>query len=156
MIFNSGKNAKFPYYFRNVIRSLEPQWFFEKRLPQILGQAALREDYQEMCERVNYYCIGIYPICEQSDCLELPVGCPALSDIRVKKPKVYYYDTLEYTRYFPQRLRLSLAPGDAPDLRPWLTVTKCRPTIGDNSKGVLLNLDKVRHFISPRPYSVDF
>lgn len=61
--------------------------------------------------------------------------------------KVYYYDSYEYTRYFSDHLFWNFAPGDAPAPRKLPTVAKCR-LIDDMSKNmILLNLDKVRHFI---------
>ena len=140
MNIRTGKNAKFPYYARNVLRQLEPRAWFRHRLPRLIDEACRRSDFDEIKRRVNYYC-RIEPG------TILPSGCPTLAEHRPGSQKVYFFDSYEYTRYFPPHLRWSFAPGDAPDVTETPTVMKCRPTSADTAIAVLLNLDKVRHFI---------
>lgn len=141
MNIRTGKNAKLPYYARNILRQLEPRAWFRHRLPHLLDEACRRDDFEEIKRRVNYYC-RIEPG------TELPLSCPTLAEHRPGNQKVYFFDSYEYTRYFPPHLRWSFAPGDAPESRDVPTVMKCRRAAADDTDmSVLLNLDKVRHFI---------
>ena len=150
MNIRTGKNAKFPYYARNILRQLEPRLLFRMRLPHILNEASGRKDFDEIKSRVNYYC-------RVEPGSTLPPHSPTLAQHRPGDQKVYFYDSYEYTRYFPPHLRWHFAPGDAPALDGIPTVMKCRPTAtsDDTAMAVLLNLDKVRHFIfldDPTPW----
>ena len=62
-------------------------------------------------------------------------------------PKVYYFDAMETARYFDQRMRWIVKPGDVADLQPIPTIVKSRPIGDDNHCSVLLKLNKVRHFL---------
>ncbi len=54
---------------------------------------------------------------------------------------------METARYFAPRLRWILTPGDVADLQPLPTILKSRPIGDDNYNSVVLNLNKVRHFL---------
>jgi hypothetical protein len=54
---------------------------------------------------------------------------------------------MEYARYFDQSLRWILDPGDKPYVAPEPSIVKNRPLTDDNGNSVILNLDKVRHFL---------
>ena len=61
--------------------------------------------------------------------------------------KVYYFDAMEYGRWFPGHLLWRLEPGDPNQYMTLPSVVKCRNLEGDSRLSVLLNMDKVRHFI---------
>lgn len=55
--------------------------------------------------------------------------------------------TYEFTRWFSDRLLWNTVPGDVTTVPDVPSIVKSRPICGDNANSVLLNLDKVRHFI---------
>ena len=59
----------------------------------------------------------------------------------------YFFDTYEFTRWFSDRLLWNTVPGDVTTVLDVPSIVKSRPICGDNANSVLLNLDKVRHFI---------
>lgn len=65
-----------------------------------------------------------------------------------KTPKSYYFDTYEYARYFDKDLLIDYEFGDVNYFLPIPMICKSRPIHGDNENNILLNLDKVRHFVS--------
>lgn len=60
---------------------------------------------------------------------------------------VYFFDTYEFTRWFDDRLLWDYVPGDNTTVPDRPCIGKSRPIAGDNANLVLLNLDKVRHFV---------
>jgi len=60
---------------------------------------------------------------------------------------VYVFDTQRYTRFFNPDLKISLLPGDITYVPPTPSIVKSRPLTPGNSNSVVLNLDRVRHFI---------
>lgn len=63
------------------------------------------------------------------------------------KQKVYFFDTFEYTRWFPQSLKWKLCPGDLVSVPNIPSIVKSRPLVAGNENSVIMKLDKVRHFI---------
>ena len=64
-----------------------------------------------------------------------------------KEGKVYFFDSYEYSRFFRQNLHWKLLAGDIVDVPPVPSIVKSRPLVEHNEYSVLLNMDKVRHFI---------
>lgn len=141
----SGKNNKFLYYARAYCRKyLFPDAWCRRRRRSELAQIAARPDRDYIMDRVDYYCRiaagdfkggepwrgELYPVSE----------CP-------KCNKVYYFDSLEYVRYFPKRLLWHLLPGDITHVPAVPSIVKSRPLAGDVRMSVLFKMDKVRHFI---------
>lgn len=105
-----------------------------------------RPDATEIADRVNHYC--------RLDTEKItPLNADGLqaSEIKLKSgPSTYYFDLQRYLRYFPSQLRLNFFAGDVwenPD-RP--TVMKARRLDEKARNGVILNLDRPRHFLHPR------
>ncbi|MDR2341593.1 MAG: lipopolysaccharide core biosynthesis protein LpsA [Campylobacteraceae bacterium] len=63
------------------------------------------------------------------------------------KPHVYFLDIYEYIHYFPANNHFSFVFGDVTDIPKIPSIVKSRPIEGDNQNSILLNLDKVRHFL---------
>lgn len=90
--------------------------------------------------------------------LQQTVACacdpPPRRAASVRRPQVpsgvktaYFFDTYEFTRWFSDRLLWNTVPGDVTTVPDVPSIVKSRPICGDNANSVLLNLDKVRHFI---------
>lgn len=141
-LLHSGKNCKFTYYLKNAFRIAEPKLFLRVRLAPLLRKAKKRKDFGYMQERVSYYNKLSTPV-------ELPADAPLLAGHTFRKQSrkgVYFYDTYEYTRFFPDSRKWYYLSGDIIHIPERPTIVKSRPIEGDNTNSVLLNLDKIRHF----------
>ncbi|WP_294141985.1 glycosyl transferase family 90 [uncultured Sanguibacteroides sp.] len=140
--FCSGKNSKWVYYFRNYIRYAIPQFIYRLSLDHVLYKAMKRDDFSYIRERVEYY-----------NKLDTPEKLPRNSSRLVEhrygqreKQSVYFFDTYEFTRWFPQSMKWNHLPGDIVHVPENPCIVKSRPLDVDNKNSVLLNLDKIRHF----------
>lgn len=142
---HSGKNNKALYYLRSYIRLHTPRCILRPWLARRLRAIDSRPDRDAILRRADYYCrlTADTPFCEA----DFMARSTVLGRQPMTRQKVYYLDTMQYARWFPQRLRWLLEEGDVDYLLPLPAITKSRPLQGDNRCSVLLNLDKVRHFI---------
>lgn len=139
-VLQSGKNIKLFYYIKNILCMLIPNIFYQIRLRHKLKSLLSRKDKDYVLYRVNYY-NKLLPN------TILPNSTPALSDGKLKGHKVYIYDTRCYTRWFSQKLRLNLCAGDVYFVPSSPSIVKSRPLTEGNENGVIMKLNKVRHFI---------
>ncbi len=152
-IRGTHKNNHLFFFFRSYIRYITPNIITlkqrEKKLQRFYNLNPHEQKYIE--ERVNFYC-------KFDNEIFLPNDAPSLNDFTFRKKKsyvndyinsTYFFDAYEYTRYFPNSLHWVYNPGDINYLFPLPEITKSRPIIpGDGNKNnILLNLDKVRHFL---------
>lgn len=136
----SGKNPKFIYFGVNFFRLMIPKFVFRYRLERKLKSVEKRSDADYIKERVAYYN-------KLSTTVELPLFATALVEHKVpKKQKVYFFDTYQYVRWFPQNFKWGYCPGDVTFVPEYPSIVKSRP-LGENENSVLMKLDKVRHFI---------
>lgn len=140
--FHSGKNSKLAYYGKNFLRLylLPDAWYRAKR-EAILHSLEKRKDRDYILSRVDYYC---------RLAKETPLSAKAkrIADFSRKGHRsVYFFDSYEYVRYFPVDLRWQFAFGDIRELQDEPSIVKSRPLVKGNENSVLLNMDKVRHFI---------
>lgn len=136
-IFLKNKNNKLFYYVQVVLREFVPSRFIQSRLN---GMLHLHADEAYITDRVNYYnkLMGVRP-----------VGLDATVIANYKIPKsirVYYFDSMQYLRYFRSQLKFHLIPGDVTHIPDVPSIIKSRPIAGDNGNSVLLKLNKIRHF----------
>ena len=143
-MLNSGKNSKLKYYVRCYLREAMPRFLWEKQLPQFLELVNRRLDKDYILQRTNYYNqltkeTVIDPVlwAEQSI---------SLKEQPMTGQSVYYHDSMEIARYFDEELKWVLLPGDTKHVPVLPSVTKSRP-LGNHPTAVLLNMDKVRHFL---------
>lgn len=136
----SGKNFKFVYYGINVFRWLMPSFIFRIRLKNKLASLAGRQDWEYIQQRVNYYN-------KLSPNIVLPALAPRLSEHKAAKQKVYFYDTYQYTRWFPLFYQWGFCPGDITYVPDYPSIVKSRPLTSGNENSIIMKLDKVRHFI---------
>lgn len=136
----SGKNPKFIYYGVNLFRMLIPKFLFRIRLKGKLVSGMGREDWKYIKQRVDYYN-------KLSSNVALPDFAPRLSEHKADKQKVYFYDTYQYTRWFPLCYQWGFCPGDVTYIPDFPSVVKSRPLTLNNENSIIMKLDKVRHFI---------
>jgi hypothetical protein len=142
------KNNKQVYFLKGFLRLLVPRWYCRWRLKHELAAFDKLSEAERIYvqRRVDYYCRLTEPTL-------LPVEESApLSEHTYKKHtcrSVYFFDTYEYLRYFDPKLRWRHEWGDVDWLCPYPSIVKSRPVTEDDSNrnSVLLNQDKVRHFM---------
>lgn len=142
-LFRSGKNNKLKYYIINFIRVYSiPDFLYRVRRKAIIDSLNNRLDKDYILSRVDYYCRlqSVIPMQEDK-------GMIMNFGRKGKYNSVYFFDTYEFLRYFPKSLRWNYRFGDVNTLQSSPSVVKSRPITEKNENSVLLNLDKVRHFI---------
>jgi len=144
------KNNKIWYYLLNYSRLYFPSSLFQRQLDSRLAEIG-NYDVEYINRRVDY--------CNRlSVQTQLPVEqSVALSDFRLgKKHKVYYFDAREFTRYFPENMRIAPLFGDITHVPDIPSITKSRPIEGNNANSVIMKLEKIRHFLFLNdPYRFD-
>ncbi len=140
---NSGKNPKFVYYIKNAIRQAWPKAWLN--LSKELAKVDRRPDKDYILQRADYYCRLTADTPYDRD--EWERQAVELGRQPMTSQSVYYYDALEIARWFPQQLRWILKSGDVDFALQLPSIVKSRPLHEDTSCNVLLNLEKVRHFL---------
>lgn len=142
-LLNSGKNSKPKYYVLEYIHYWLPSWIFRRQRDNLLASIDRREDKDYIVKRADYY--------NKLDC-KTPLANDAKSIAEntldnYHWSKVYFFDSHHYLKYFPKDRRFVLKDGDVTFVPDCPALVKSRPIAGDNRNSVVLNLDKVRHFI---------
>ena len=144
-LLNSGKNNKLAYYVKSYLREALPKCFTQMQLKPLLNQADSRPDRDYILSRVNYY-NKLTPDTPIDQALWEKQAVP-LNRQPMTNQSTYYHDAMETARYFKGHLRWVLRHGDITTLLPLPTIVKSRPITDGNQNSVILNLDKVRHFL---------
>lgn len=142
-LLHSGKNSKLKYYVLEYLHYWLPSWIFRRRLEGLLTSVKERKDKEYILRRVNYYNKL------QGNC-QLTAETRSIKDFTLdsyRGSKVYFLDTHHYLKYFPPDRKFILKDGDVTFIPESPAIVKSRPIEGDNSNSVVLNEDKVRHFI---------
>lgn len=139
------KNNKPLYYIKGFVRYYIPKWICRKRLPSILKQLETLDakEKEYVLGRINYY-----------NKLETTTPIDSSKSIQLqnfklqhrKKGNVYFFDTYEYTRFFPTTYNIVTLFGDITQVPDTPSLTKSRPIAGDNANSVILKLNKIRHY----------
>lgn len=134
------KNNKPWYYVKNNLRRFYPSYIFQHRLDGKLNDLGSL-DGEYIKQRVDYY----NRLVEKVD---LSADAPALSQFKLgEKQKTYFFDSFEYTRYFSPKLKVRFLFGDITEVPSEPSIVKSRPIEGNVANSVVLNLDKIRHFL---------
>lgn len=146
-LLHSGKNSNLKYYLRCYLREYTPKIFSRMQLERILNSQPPNPCPQtsNIQSRVDYYC-KLTPD-SHFDRQAWEAKAVSLREQPVTGQKTYYFDSMEYARYFDQSLRWILDAGDKPYVAPEPAIVKNRPIVEDNANSVILNLDKNRHFL---------
>ena len=134
---DKNKNTKLIYYLSNLTKQIIPDAYHRKRLKEILTQ----DIDENIIRRVNYYN-------KLQNDFRLPKDAITIEEfIKKEKKKTYYFDLLEYLRYFDKKLKFSYLFGDITTIPKYPTFLKSRPIEGANENSILMKLNKIRHFI---------
>ena len=135
-----NKNTKPVYYLKAIFKLLTPTYFYKKRLPKIVQTLTdTNRDYIQ--QRVAYYNKLTTPYSATSS---FTTSQQLLS---TEKKKTYFFDLIEYLKYFSLQSKISYLFGDITEVPEVPSFVKSRPISDENSNSVLMKLDKVRHFI---------
>ncbi|MGL4993904.1 MAG: glycosyl transferase family 90 [Bacteroidales bacterium] len=142
---SSGKNNKFLYYLSNYISYTIPGFIYRALLKSKVKRFHKKaETDPSLIERLNYYNkLEINTSLVQKNSLK------RLSSLKKSEDyaSVYYFDSFEYTRYFPQSLLWDFAFGDITHIPEVPSIVKSRPVGDHNRNSILMKLNKIRHFI---------
>lgn len=135
------KNSKLPYFIRGYFRLLLPSVANRIRLKIILNSLVF-EKKEYILKRVGYY--------NRLE-VKMPFGKDSAVEIKAirilpRKGKMYFFDTFEYTRFFPEFLKAIFLFGDIIHIPKEPSLLKSRPISEQNQNCILLKLNKVRHF----------
>ena len=134
------KNNRPVYYVRAILRELLPDFFCRIQLKSKLKKQT-EFDIEYIQRRVNYYC-------KLQNCKPPFNFQVQLSEFKIPaRIRAYYFDSYEYTRFFSKNRRATFLPGDITHVPDFPTIVKSRPIGNHNANSVILNLDKIRHFI---------
>ncbi|CAA6819138.1 MAG: LpsA protein [uncultured Sulfurovum sp.] len=131
-----SKNTKPPYYLRNILIFLTPSFFYQNKLQRLLTH---KKNIKYIEKRVNYY-----NKIEHNFTLK---SAKSIKKFKKEKKKTYFFDLYKYLTYFNENFKITYLFGDIVHVPEEPTLLKSRPISDDNKNSVLLNLDKVRHFI---------
>ena len=144
-LLHNGKNSNLKYFIKSYLREYTPKIFSQMQLDCWLRKLDKRPDKDYILERVNYYCKLTSEKFTDREEWEAKAIC--LSNQPITRQKVYYFDAMEFARYFDQSLRWILDSGDKPYVAPQPAIVKNRPLVENNDNSVILKLEKVRHFL---------
>lgn len=151
-------NQKFPYMVHGFLMLIIPKCIYRhKRKILLKHYESLNTTEKEYIDsRVNYYCkipdkIVLSDIHEQLPNGKAPYRVRFLREhsfFNKTSNSVYFFDTYEYTRYFPSNLKWLHLAGDVFYRLPAPAITKSRliPAKEEFSNEIIINQDKVRHF----------
>lgn len=115
------KNNLLLYNLKGIARMLTPELLLPKNREKLLQGVAERKDIEYIKSRVEYYCQLQAPVRLDSSAWEL-------RDLRfTRKKSVYFFDSYEFARYFPQDFRAHFEFGDVNYICPKPSITKSRP-----------------------------
>ena len=150
---NSGKPIKLFYFIKKYCGLIIPDWYYRKKLYYKLKNIEKHNDYEYICNRVNYYCKQnkLWKISDK-DIYEYKFAyinfTGAIKNYQRKFfHTVYYFDQHDVMKFFPKHLRWNYKPGDVNFSLDTPTIVKSRPISENNTNSVILKLDKLRHFI---------
>lgn len=133
------KNIKLLYYLKGVYLEVLTNTNMQFSIAKELAALTTKE-LETVKTRLKYYC-NIDQEFSLTDCT-IPIH-------QLKRPKrttTYYFDLIEYTRYFNTNLKLKYLFGDIVEIPELPTLVKSRPILGPNENSILFKFNKIRHF----------
>ncbi len=141
--FRSNKNSKLVYYLSSVLNIyLYPNWLKRISLDKLSNSINKRSDKNYIQQRVEYYC-------KLRRTTTISPDAPSIANLKFSDEygSVYFFDSKRYLQYFNQNNKWMFKFGDIIDKQAYPSIVKSRPLCDDNENSVLLNLNKVRHFL---------
>ncbi|MEW5845597.1 MAG: glycosyl transferase family 90 [Bacteroidota bacterium] len=132
------EKVKLFYFLESVWMLVFPYSIYRSKLKNLLSDPLAKSD--EVIKRVSYYnkLVSKFKITNEFI---------SIKDFKLRNHKsAYFFDTLEYIRYFNKSFKFKPLFGDITYIPETPSIVKSRPVNGNNANSVLLNLDKYRHF----------
>ncbi len=135
----SVKQSRFSYYLENLATLSQPSRMYGRRIRNAASRLT-GTDAASVEARSNYYnrLTAFFDPGESA----MPFRFNLFGGRRN-----YAMDLHRYLRCFDSSLRLNWKFGDISNLPGQPTILKARPIQPDNENGVLMNLNKIRHFV---------
>ncbi len=154
----NGKNNKIVYYLVSYLRLVVPNFLFRMCRERALRNIHNHPDRNYILQRIDYHnkLSAVTPL--PDDAVEIggftkkvAIDWPGNANVTQKSQRryyssVYFFDTIEYLRWFPRSLRIKFLFGDIITVPTCPSIVKSRPIGNDNANSVTLNLVKLRHF----------
>ncbi len=138
--FRIHKKNKLVYYLHSYLSQLLPTKDAEKEI-MILKKKLSLTDCKIAEERANYYCKDNTKMSEKK-------SGKTVSDLKkAVTPKSYFFDTYDIAKFYDTKLAVDYVFGDVTHVPTSPSIVKSRPISDNNQNSVLLNLDKLRHFV---------
>lgn len=135
-----NKNTKAIFYLKGLWRLFTPSFIYKKDLKKVYEHYST-EEKKYINSRVDYY----NKLYENFNLQKEIKSIKAF--ISQEKKKTYYFDLLEYVKYFNVKHKISYLFGDITEVPNIPTIVKSRPITADNKNAILMKLNKIRHFI---------
>lgn len=134
------KNTKLNFYLRGLWILCSPKFLYKKDLDEMYNNLNAKEK-QYIDTRVLYYN-------KIDSTFEVAKNTKTIKEfIKKEKKKTYFFDLLEYLKYFDYNNKISYLFGDIVQVPKVPTIVKSRPISDNNQNSILMKLNKVRHFI---------
>lgn len=135
-----SKNTKILFYLRGLLLLTIPNFFYKINFKNQFNKFSNNEK-EEIKRRLSYYNKIEIPF-------ELGDNFNTISTFCKKEKKTtYYFDLLEYLKYFDYNYKISYIFGDVTCVPNVPSIVKSRPINCDNKNSIIMKLNKVRHFI---------
>lgn len=134
-----SKNSKFRFYLKGFWILLSPYFLYKKNIFEKYNNLSL-SDKKYILDRVNYYNKLDYKY-------KLNSAITISKFINKEKRKTYFFDLLQYLRYFCYTNKVSYIFGDVIKVPEIPSIVKSRPICGEIDNSIIMKLNKVRHFI---------
>lgn len=135
------KKINLIYYPQQYIKLFLSPRYTAKALEKTLIRLQSKYDTTYINKRVDYYNKL------NSGCILPDTVLPLKEFTLQSKCKTYYFDSLPFKRFFNPDFKFSYLFGDITEIPVIPTIVKSRPISNQNTNSVLLNLNKIRHFI---------
>lgn len=140
------KNVKLFYYIRTNLIHTIPKWYNNWYVKRLKKKFSAPEEMACIEKRVAYYCKLTTTTALSNKAI------PINKLDRKNTPSVYFYDSMEYLRFFDGNNFIETLFGDVIHTPDIPTIVKSRPIV-DNTNSVIVNLDKIRHFNFIKDYN---
>lgn len=135
-----NKNTKLVFYLKGIAILLAPKFLYTKNLEKKYKNLD-EVERKKIDERVSYY-----NKIEKE--FTLDANTKTIKEfIWDEKKRTYYFDLLEYIKYFEYSKKISYVFGDVTYVPDTPSIVKSRPIGDNNHNSVLMKLNKVRHFV---------
>jgi hypothetical protein len=135
-----SKNTKLFFYIKGAWILFTSKFVIKNEFDNIYDQLS-GKDKEYIDKRVSYY---------NKQKLHFKKSKKAISIkefVSLEKKKTYFFDLLEYLRFFDKKNKVDYIFGDVITVPEYPSIVKSRPIEGDNSNSIFMKLNKIRHFI---------